>query len=145
MTAITRIELRIQTGDADDAGMDNGEIYLGLAGREFHVDSPGDQFKPSDEDRFIFTHGPAANVTDPKENDPTDPWQLDSDDIGRCPRYIRFEPRRVGGRVEEWNVASVQLVVKSGNSIIFTEERLGDDGANLWMGGEFKSRYLYFR
>jgi hypothetical protein len=143
MTAITRIELRIRTGNQPDAGMDDGEVYLGLAGREFHVDSHGDDFIPGHEDKFIFSHGPGANVTDPKDNDPTDPWQLDSDDISRCPRYIRFEPRRgEDGRVEEWNVASVHLAVKFGSSG-FTEDRLGG-GANLWMGGEFKSRYLYF-
>ena len=143
MTAITRIELSIQTGGADGAGMQNGEVYLGLAGREFHVDSAHNDFEPDSDFTYIFSHH-GANVTDQEDNDPTDPWQLDSDDIKRCPRYIRFEPRRVAGRVEEWNVASVQLVVKSGNSVIFTEKRLGEDDANLWMGGEFKSRYLYF-
>jgi hypothetical protein len=151
MTAIKRIELRIKTGNRQDAGMENGEVYLGLAGREFHVDSDANDFERGSDGTYIFDdgteakaiiNGTRAKITDPKENDPTDPWQLVSDDISRCPRYIRFEPRHPGGKWEEWNVASVHLTVKFGNSSL-TAERL-DGGENLWMGGEYKSRYLYF-
>jgi len=147
MAAITRIDLRLKTVNRPDAGTD-ADIYLGLAGREFHVDSfdPGENdFEPGSDKTYIFSHGSEANVDDPKNNDPTDPWPLDSNDISRCPRYIRLEESNEHNNVT-WNVELVRLTVKSGNSIIFTEDRLGGN-ANLWMGAgkkKFQSRYLYF-
>jgi hypothetical protein len=151
MTAITRIELRIKTVNQQGAGTD-ADIYLGLAGREFHVDSPDpavedfEPFSPLTDHTYIFDDGTDANVADPKNNDPTAPWQIDSDDIDRCPTYIRLEESKEHANVT-WNVEFVRVVAKdkSGHSS-FHAERLGG-GANLWMGAGKKislSRYLYF-
>jgi len=137
MAAITRIELRLVTGNRTDAGTD-GDIFLGLAGREYNVDSQGDvnDFERNSDRKYIF--GDGATVLRPAENDPRSPWQTDSVDIGRSPRYIRFEPGAGG----DWNLERVDLtVIFPGGS--FNTSRLGG-GAHLWLG-ERRGKFLYFQ
>jgi hypothetical protein len=76
MPAITRIQLRLVTGNRADAGTD-GDVFLGICGREFNVDSRGDvnDFERNSDRTYIFGEG--ANVLRPEENDPRSPWQLD--------------------------------------------------------------------
>lgn len=49
MADITSFDITIQTGDVNGAGTD-GSVYLGICGREFHLDTSKDDF----ERRFIY-------------------------------------------------------------------------------------------
>ena len=136
MAAITRIELRVVTGDRTDAGTD-GAVFLGLGGREFNVDSRGEvnDFERGSDRTYIF--GSGATVNRPEENDPRSPWQIDSNDVGRVPRYIRFEPGPGG----DWNVERLELgVIFAGGSLT---QRALDGGAHLWLGAR-RGKFIYF-
>jgi hypothetical protein len=138
MSAVRRIELRVITGDRPDAGTD-GTVFLGLGGREFRVDSSDtsvNDFERASDRTYIF--GIGANVSRPTENDPRSPWQIDSQDIGRCPRYIRLE----SGDGGDWNVAQVDVLISLADGGSATLQRLGGS-AHLWLGWK-RGRYLYF-
>jgi hypothetical protein len=139
MSAITRIQLRIVTGDREDAGTD-GNVLLGLAGREFNVDSSGvNDFERGSDRTYIF--GDGSNVLRPGQNDPRSPWQLDTEDIPRCPRYIRFELGSGG----DWNIELLELVVNptpAGGGIIF--RRLVGANNNLWLGAG-QGKFIWFQ
>jgi hypothetical protein len=107
--AINKIELRLATGNRPGADTD-GDVFLGICGREFFVDSQGDfnDFQRNSNRTYIF--GDGANVARPEENDPRSPWQLEFNDIIRLPLWIRFEPGGGG----DWNVERVDLAVTAG-------------------------------
>ena len=137
MTAITRIELRLVTGNRTDAGTD-GDVFLGVAGQEFNVDSQGDvnDFERGSDRVYVF--GDGATVLRPDENDPRTPWQTDSDELRFTPRYIRFEPGQGG----DWDVERVDLtVIYQGGSLHVS--RL-EGGNHLWLG-ERRGKVLYMR
>ena len=91
MAAIRRLELRLVTGDREDAGTD-GDVFLAVAGREYNVDSQGDvnDFERNSDRTYVFGEG--ATVLRPQENDPRSPWQTDTDNLRFSPIYLRFEP-----------------------------------------------------
>jgi hypothetical protein len=135
MAAIRKIELRLVTGDRTGAGTD-GDVFLGLAGREYNVDSQGDvnDFERGSDRTYVFGEG--ANVLRPEENDPRRPWQTDSDDITRVPVYIRFEPGPGG----DWNVERVDVTAHYGISATTLGRLRGSE--NLWLG-ERRGKYVY--
>lgn len=61
MPKVTRIELHLQTGGQRNAGTD-GDIYLGICGREFYIDSPEDDFETGATRTYVFA-GAAATGT----------------------------------------------------------------------------------
>jgi hypothetical protein len=46
MTAIMQIRVQLNTGTPSGAGT-NGDVYLGICGREFHLDTSADDFERS--------------------------------------------------------------------------------------------------
>jgi hypothetical protein len=86
METLTSVTAVFETADEEGAGT-NGEVYLGIGGREFRCDIPGSEFEPGDTDTFVF--GAGANVHHADRNDPRVP-QLTLDDVDRCPTYVRF-------------------------------------------------------
>ena len=88
MPAITRMDVRIVTGNRAGAGTD-GEVYAGICGREFYLDSAVDDFEQGS-DR-TYTLGLGANINYAGYNHPRSP-QLDTVDLDDFPKYIRFEP-----------------------------------------------------
>jgi hypothetical protein len=108
MVLVNTIFLRLNTKDIGGAGTD-GDVYLGIGGREFSVDSADedyDDFYRSDVRYYIFGEKPTplddylvedpfyitTTVLHPKYNDPREPYPLDTDDMDKFPVYIRFEP-----------------------------------------------------
>ena len=89
MPAIEIIDIKIVTGNVSGAGTD-GEVYLGICGREFRLDTSGDDFKRGAND--IFRLGSNANIKNKERNDPRNP-QHRTDDLDKFPVYIRLEPR----------------------------------------------------
>jgi hypothetical protein len=84
--AITAV---FETADVPHAGT-NGDVYLGLGGREFRCDTSTDNFQEGGTDTFVF--GQFANVLHPDRNDPTTP-PLVLNSVGRFPVYVRFDQR----------------------------------------------------
>jgi len=138
VAAIKRLELRLVTGDRTDAGTD-GDVFLGVGGREYNVDSRGDvnDHERNADRRYVF--GENSTVLNPSENDPRTPWQTETEDLFATPMYIRIEPGDGG----DWNIELAQLTVvdDSNNSITFDRLR---GSSNLWLG-ERRGKYLYFR
>ena len=87
MAKLTRIDVLIITSDADGAGTD-GDVYLGICGREFFVDSSADDFERSSSKTYTF--GDGSNVNNASMNDPREQNLLE-EDADRYPVYIRFE------------------------------------------------------
>ena len=135
MAAITQLRLRLVTGNRENAETD-GDVFLGVAGREYNVDTQADDFERGSDRTYIFGEG--ATVLRSGENDPRSPWQTDTDDLRFSPIYIRFEPGEGG----DWNIERAELtVIAPGNTIHF--DRL-EGSANLWLG-ERRGKYLYLR
>ena len=102
---VKTIFLRLNTRSVEGAGTD-GDIYLGIGGREFYVDTKYpdyDDFKAGSVRTYIFGEVPDPSsvpqdfdlfttVRNPKYNDPRQPDPLDTDTMDQFPVYIRFEP-----------------------------------------------------
>ncbi|ONK14767.1 hypothetical protein [Streptomyces sp. MP131-18] len=110
MAGIGTIELKLQTAKDSDAGTD-GWVYLGIAGREFHVETSDNDFEPGAAYTYVF--GENANVLDPERNDPGAP-RISTDDLDRFPAYIRFEPRN---NDDAWCLDEVSVVVNPASEL----------------------------
>lgn len=106
MAAINKIDVTITTADVADAGTD-GNVYLGICGREFNLDTSANDFERHSTRTYVL--GTGSNVLNKAKNDPTNP-QLDSADIDDLPKYIRIE----GG--SSWDLISVCVQVDDGTS-----------------------------
>jgi hypothetical protein len=136
MTHVGKITATIRTGDVSGADT-NGRVYLGIGGREFRLNKPGDQFRRNTQDIFII--GDGENIENPDNSnslpiggDVNSP-RIEFSDLNLYPRYIRFEPQDNG---DKWNMAFAIVVaeqyngnVPSGNSQTFT-----DLSGNIWLG-----------
>lgn len=135
MADVRRIDVRIMTGARSGAGTD-GYVYVGVCGREFHLDTRADDFE-SGSDR-TYTLGEAANVEDGFYNDPRQQEIKDSD-ADKYPVYVRFEP---AGASPDWNLKYISVTVNPGpDEKRF--ERLSKTGLpSLWLGQE-SGKVLY--
>jgi hypothetical protein len=125
---ITRIDVRVTTGSASGAGTD-GEVYIGVAGREFYIDTTADDFERGS-DR-TYTCGAGANIKHARFNDPRSP-QLDAADVSKFPVYLRFEPV---GNDANWNLELVQVTVNPGPGQIGYRALQGSP--DLWLGQKY--------
>jgi len=87
MADIQQIVAFTWTSTSDDAGTD-GDVYLGIAGREFYLDTPEDDNEPKYGIAAVL--GPAATVSEPAMNDPRSPYQLETGFLDRFPTYLRL-------------------------------------------------------
>jgi hypothetical protein len=124
MAKIEVITVRVKTGTQSGAGTD-GDVYIGVAGREFYVDSEDQDFEVGGDRTYRFGAGPS--VLHPDRNDPRKP-QLSTQDVEQCPVYMRFEPLR---KDAPWNVSMVSLTVNPGHGEIRYEGSWPDGG--LWL------------
>jgi len=126
MSLIKRIDVRIVTGNRPTAEAE-GLIYLGIAGREFRLNSPAlDNFKRGG-DR-VYTLGEGANVVNEQYNDPRDP-QLESDDLKKFPKYVRYEPK---SEDDEWNIEQIVVTVNPEADRMIFSSLVG--GRHIWLG-----------
>jgi hypothetical protein len=133
---ITMIELHLFTANRDGAGTD-GDVFLGVGGREFFVDSAATALNDFERGRdYTYRFGDRANVMRADQNDPRSPWQLTSDDLKQAPKYIRLAS---GG---DWDVEQADLHVTYG-SFFYDDKRL-ERNAHLWLGKK-RGTILYFR
>ncbi|HET7035687.1 MAG TPA: hypothetical protein VFI42_08410 [Thermomicrobiaceae bacterium] len=138
MAEITGILCQVITGNVSGAGTD-GSIYLGLGGREFHLDSSQDDFERGSWREYILGRAPLEpnlpppqiRVTDKDHNDPRRDFRLDTVNLNRTPVYIRFEPENNG---DNWNLKFAAVLVYSGQGQFVVAFTLPRDFDNLWLG-----------
>jgi hypothetical protein len=108
---VTRIEVRLKTGNVDGAGTDC-RVYLGIGGREFNLDirDVDDRKKNSNN---VHALGEVGNVFLSAENDPRTPLALTVEDTSRHPVYIRMSDR-CGFPAGGWNLDYAEVRVNPG-------------------------------
>jgi hypothetical protein len=125
---ITNITAMILTYDVEDAGTD-GNVYLGICGREFRCDSAKDDFERGSTGVYKFGDTPGY-VTHPDANDPRNP-RLDQSELDLYPVYLRFDQ----GSSDHWALELVKVWI---NDPIMSHphhyERQFFPNAPLWMG-----------
>ena len=102
MAQIDSIQVNINTGDESGAGTD-GSIYVGLAGREFHLDTSADDFERGSSHKYVL--GVGSDVVNPAVNDPRKQF-MQVEDVDAFPIYVRFEPNNDG---DNWNLARADV------------------------------------
>ncbi|WP_404199223.1 hypothetical protein [Streptomyces tauricus] len=155
MSDITQIRVRVETANIDGAGTD-AWIYLALAGREFCLDpgSGNSYFEQGAKTCFVLGEQGGADggeagftdvaVEDAEWNDPRKP-QLDTEDLGLAPAYIRFAK---AGSNPPWCVERVKVTVRAsdGKQYHFDNFRLREvkDNRQLWLHDRYGERlFLY--
>ncbi|MET0753358.1 MAG: PLAT/LH2 domain-containing protein [Pyrinomonadaceae bacterium] len=121
MADILKFTVQVKTTDVANAGT-NSDVYLGICGREFFLDSPGNDFVRGTTTTYILGEG-AFNILDKPLNDPRHP-QLRTEDLDRFPVYIRMEP---SGDSPDWNLSTV--TVEIGGTGYFVNHTKG-----IWLG-----------
>jgi len=140
MAAITRLDVRVITGNRPSAGTD-GDIFVAVAGREFCLDSAVDDFERGADRTYILGVGAGAGSTinNPAYNDPRSPFALDTVDLDRFPMWIRFEP---AGGSPNWDLEEVTVTVNPGPSQV--QYRALGGGNHLWLGQDF-GKYCFLK
>lgn len=136
MSAITRILLKIKTANTEGAGTD-GNVYLGIGGREFKIDTSINDFEKNVSQDIVMgdihVNPPALPVNNPGGNDPRTGYVIDSSDISQSPIYIRFEPK---SNEDNWHIESLFVQVTGTEGYILSATPgVGFD--NLWLGHKF--------
>jgi hypothetical protein len=137
MANLNSLHVHIKTSRRNNADTD-GDVYIGIAGREFRCDTTADDFEENS-DR-IYKFGAGANVTNTANNDPRNP-QLAVEDVDRFPVYIRFEQDLTDHDGGEWNLESAVVHLNQTTTPQY-ESRLGRSG--LWLG-KTSGSFLYLR
>lgn len=122
MAILDKIEVKIVTRDVPNAGTD-GEVYLGIGGREFRLNNLGNQFKKGQTDNF--TIGVGSNINNSKINDLPQSAMANPDspviDSGpsrnaayppHFPVYIRLDSK--GDTKNDWNIEQVVVDANEG-------------------------------
>lgn len=133
MADITRIDVRLVTSNRSGAGTD-GDVYIGVAGREFNLDTTANDFERGSDRTYVL--GVGANIKNASRNDPRNP-QLDTDDVDRFPVYLRFEPRGSG---PNWNLERLDITVNPGPNQIRRRALVGSP--DLWLGQDY-GKFIY--
>jgi hypothetical protein len=141
MSKITRIDVRVQTGNRTDAGT-NGDVFIAIAGREFKLDSAVDDFEKGSDRTYILGEGTGGGspLNNPKNNDPATPFALDTADLDKFPIWIRFEP--LGSNNAAWNLEFVRATVNPGPKQEQYQALLTE--GNLWLG-QNSGKYCFLK
>ena len=117
MGVLNGFRLQLVTGSSSGAKTD-GDVYVGLGGREFYVDSEANDFEASTSLSYAYGGSPATGserVKHAEWNDPRRPL-IEDFDVMRNPIYLRFVPRQLptGGldRDDNWELAVARLSLK---------------------------------
>jgi hypothetical protein len=131
LAQIGKITVTITTGNIEGAGT-NGRVYLGIGGREFRLDKPGNQFERGDVNTFIIGNGSNIENPDGVNNitNSSNSYEIGTYHLNVFPKYIRFEPQRNN---DNWNVEVVELRVTDDTNAVYQFEALDGNG-NIWLG-----------
>lgn len=138
MANITGILCQVITGTGNGAGTD-GDVYLGICGREFHLDSSADDFERGSLREYIMGRAPLEpNLPSPQIrvnnsvlNDPRTDYIMKTETLPSMPVYIRFEPN---GDNDHWQLHFAAVLVYTGRGDFNTAYIPPQDFDNLWLG-----------
>ena len=141
MANITGILCQILTSNVSGAGTD-GNVYLGIGGREFRLDSSADDYEKNSFREYILGRAPLepnlpapqVRVNNKENNDPRNGYQLDTSNLNKLPVYIRFEPVNSD---DNWNLRFTAVLVYTGASQFNTAYTVSEEFENLWLGNNF--------
>ena len=148
MPDIVKILVRVET--LNQPGADTGgEVFLGIGGREFNIDSRENNFERNAKELFILGDrrnrpGDWMEVRNKDRNDPRVPLPLHTNDLDKYPVYLRFEPEQYDS-AEEWGLNYVFVKVNptiDGQNQAVLYEALGPADEFLWLG-RHGGRYCY--
>lgn len=128
MAAITKIEVRLKTGNRSGASTD-GDVYLRIGGREFFLDAAGDHDDFQQNQDITYVLGAGSSINHATRNDPRTPFALHTESLGHFPVSIRFQPEN---RTDEWNLEGITVTVNPGQGQVQYQALGGTD--NLWFG-----------
>lgn len=111
----------------DGAGTD-GDVYLGVCGREFYVDTESDDFECGSARDYVF--GDGANVINKPDNDPRGQLLL-TENVERFPVYLRFQPR---SRSDNWNLQRAVVTFNENLLPQWDTASFVRPDAGIWLG-----------
>ncbi|MGW8378322.1 PLAT/LH2 domain-containing protein [Streptomyces sp. ODS28] len=104
---IDTIKVAVTTADRAGASTD-GNVSIGICGREFRLDTSGDDFRQGQAQTFVL--GDGSNNLNPPGNDPRKP-QLDTGELAAFPVYVHFSP--VDAK-DNWCLEDISITVNPG-------------------------------
>jgi hypothetical protein len=140
MADIKTIYVTLWTKDIED-GETNGNVYAGIGGREFYIDSSEDynDFERGDKRTYILGEMPNSVPSNSTHNirpeycDPRKPYLLKTENLGKFPVYIRFDEIKVGQ--DYWALEYAEINVNPNTDNITYNALAGNDYlwlTNLW-------------
>jgi hypothetical protein len=127
MAQIESIQINIETGDESGAGTD-GSIYLGVAGREFHLDTTRDDFERGSSHRYELGEG--GDVVNPAVNDPRKQF-MQVEDVDSFPVYVRFVGNDDG---DNWNLSRASLSFNGNFFPLWETTTFVSTTEGIWLG-----------
>ena len=127
MAQIESIHVNIETGDESGAGTD-GSIYVGVCGREFHLDTSADDFEHGSSHEYVL--GAGSDIVNPAVNDPRK-QSLQTEDVESFPIYVRFEPNNSG---DNWNLARAEMSLNNDFFPRWVTETFISEAEGIWLG-----------
>jgi hypothetical protein len=138
MAHVGKITATIKTANVNDAST-NGRVYLGLGGREFRLNMPGNQFQKGQTNTFII--GDGGNIDNPHHGndlpmfggDTTNAPNVEYTDLELYPKYIRFEPQ---DEDDNWNMETANVIAELyfGTAGTGQTKTFVDLTGNTWLG-----------
>jgi hypothetical protein len=145
MAVVETIFLRLKTRDAPYAGTDT-DVFLGIGGREFPIDSDRDDFERGDDRTYILGDKPNVLPENPEyigdtfygAGDPEEPYVVKTEKLNLFPVYIRVEPTDDSS---SWQLDYVEVRVNpETDNIIYSA--LEDVDEYIFLGYEGHILYL---
>lgn len=131
---VKHILVTLVTGNREGADT-NGDVFLGLGGREFNLrrtaDLGPDRRRGATEE---YSLGVGANIANTARNDPRTDLKLKADQLeGLFPVFIRFKGQT---DTDTWNLEAATVEVTSD---LGTQKwrRMAGTADNLWLGTQF--------
>lgn len=127
MADIQKIRVNIQTATDSGAGTD-GDVYVGFAGREWHVDTSADDFEAGSSRTYVL--GAGSNVLNAAVNDPRDP-SVSFPLLESFPAYIRFNPR---SRDDNWKLQRAVVTLEDQLFPMWDSSENIPQTQGIWLG-----------
>lgn len=152
--ALNGFVIDVRTGNKSGAGTD-GDVYLGLGGREFYLDSVLDDFETGEARVYVYgslidgspnPEGWRRLLIQPEHNDPRTP-ALEESDVNNNPVYIRFVPKEVNGnsdRDDNWQLGFAQLTLDVTDRTLLRSSHQMAVPAPIWLGTK-RGEVVHFR
>jgi hypothetical protein len=125
---IDQIRVEITTGRDSGAGTD-GNVYLGICGREFRCDTSADDFERGSTREYVFGSmaGSFPNITSERYNHPSRPPLL-PDEVDLFPAYLRLSQGS-----SRWLLAGAKVYIDKEVEPHFVDA-IGNNP--IWMGDD---------